>query len=161
MSFRSRLNVALGLAFLCAVAGALLMSRPASAQGDVHLFVGPGGRLSELDFEQTGLRLGDRLAFRVPLLDGAQASDAGVGYAECVVMRRITDDADGASGLYRCNYLLHLADGDLIVDGLDPHGPGVASFAVLGGTGAYAGATGEATVTDSAAGTEFVIVLTG
>jgi len=161
MSFRSRISLALGVAFLCAVAGALLISRPASAQGDIHVFVGPGGRLNVLDFEQSGLRLGDRLTFRAPLLDGTQTSDAGETYGECVVVRRITDDADGPGGIYRCNYLLRLADGDLIVDGLDPHGPGVASFVVLGGTGAYAGATGEATVTDSDAGTEFVIALTG
>jgi hypothetical protein len=47
-----------------------------------------------------------------------------------------------------------LAEGDLIVEGgLDPHGPGVSTMAVLGGTAAFAGAAGDATVTDGDAGT--------
>jgi hypothetical protein len=37
----------------------------------------------------------------------------------------------------------------------------VYTFAVLGGTGVYAGATGDATLTDTFEGTEFVIDLTG
>jgi hypothetical protein len=57
-------------------------------------------------------------------------------------------------------YLLKLADGDLTIAGRDARGAGVSSFAVLGGTGAYAGASGEATLTDSDVGTEFVIDLT-
>ena len=35
-----------------------------------------------------------------------------------------------------------------MLQGLDPRGPGVYEMAVLGGTGAYAGATGDATFTD-------------
>ena len=72
-------------------------------------------------------------------------------------MRRITDVP---SGLYRCSYLLHLANGDLNIEGLDPHGPGTYTFAVLGGHGTYADATGQATLTDSPDGTDMVIDLT-
>src|SRR3990172_9298856 len=46
-----------------------------------------------------------------------------------------------------------------IGDRLAARGPGVSTFAVLGGTGAYAGASGEATLTDTDEGTEFVIDL--
>jgi hypothetical protein len=75
-------------------------------------------------------------------------------------MNKITDDpVEGPGGLYWCTYLLKLADGHLTLGGLDARGPGLSSFAVLGGTGAYAGASGEATLTDSSEGTEFVIDL--
>jgi hypothetical protein len=38
-------------------------------------------------------------------------------------------------------------------------GPGSSQFAVLGGTGAYAGANGEATFTDTADNTDMVLTL--
>jgi hypothetical protein len=44
-----------------------------------------------------------------------------------------------------------------ITDALN--GPGVYVLAVLGGTGAYAGAIGDATLSDLAEGTDFVIDL--
>lgn len=113
-----------------------------------------------LDFEQNGLRIGDRLAARGPLQDGARTSQVGYAYLDCVVMNKITDDPGQApGGLYWCSAVLRLADGDLKAEGLDPHGPGVYKFAVLGGTGAYADASGEATLTDGAEGTEWVIDL--
>jgi hypothetical protein len=149
--------VAIVLALI--VVGAVLSSRPAGAQVDVHAFL-PADTFRHRfqDFGDDGLRLGDRLTGRGPLLDASQQSEVGVAYQDCVVMRRITDVP---SGLYRCTYELVLADGSIVVEGLDPHGPGVYTFAVLGGTGAYARATGDATLTDSSSGTEFVIDLTG
>lgn len=62
--------------------------------------------------------------------------------------------------MYWCTYVLRLADGIRTI-GLDPRGPGVCTFAVLGGTRAYVGATGEATLTDSDAGTDLVINQSG
>jgi hypothetical protein len=147
---------------LVVVVGALWLSRPASAQVDVHVFLPANSRYEFLDFGTSGLRLGDRLAARAPLLDATQTSQVGSSYAECVVMRHITDvPGEPSGGLYRCSYLLRLADGDLVLDGLDPHGLGVYTMAVLGGTGAYAGASGDATLTDTFEGTEFVIQLAG
>jgi hypothetical protein len=134
--------------------------RPAGAQTDVHVFWPTPAKARALDFEQNGLRLGDRLAARGPLQDGARTSQVGYAYLDCVVMNKITDvPKEGPGGLYWCTALLRLADGDLKAEGLDPHGPGVYKFAVLGGTGAYAGASGEATLTDSPEGTEWVIDL--
>ena len=53
-----------------------------------------------------------------------------------------------------------LADGDIILKGLDPQGEGASEFAVLGGTGTYGTATGEATLTDTeSANTDIVIRL--
>lgn len=134
--------------------------RPAEAQADLHVFWPTPAKVRFLDFERQGLRLGDRLAARGPLLDGSRASQVGHGYLDCVVMNRITDDpADGPGGLYWCTSVLRLAEGDLTLQGLDPHGPGVYTFAVLGGTGTYAGASGDATVTDTLEGADLVVHL--
>jgi hypothetical protein len=150
------------LAAIALVGVAVLTSVPAGAQADVHVFWSVPNKAVFLNFEQPALRLGDRLASRGPLLDATKTSEAGRAYLDCVVMNQITDDpTEGPGGLYRCSYLLRLAEGDLIVEGLDPHGPGVYTFAVLGGTGVYAGATGDATLTDTFEGTEFVIDLAG
>jgi hypothetical protein len=150
----------IGLVFV--IAGVWLSQRPAQAQADVHVISGPSGKNTFLNFQQPGIRLGDRLAARVSLLDPTGTDRVGRAYLDCVVMNKITDDpAEGSAGLYWCTYVLRLAEGDLTIEGLDPHGPGVATFAVLGGTGAYAGAVGEATLTDTDAGTDFMIDLTG
>ena len=152
-----------GLALVALVAilgGLLLLARPAGAQSELNVFSAPGGRHAFQDFEEDGrLRLGDRLTARFPLTDATGESTLGKGHLDCVVQRQITDGPEGPGGLYRCSYLLRLADGDLIIEGLDPHGPGVYTMAVLGGTGAFAGATGEATLTDITLTTEFVISL--
>jgi len=147
---------------LIGIASVWLIQRPAEAQTGEHVFwAGPGGKSAFLNVNQPGLGLGDRLAARGPLLDASQADRVGRRYLDCVVMNKITDDpGEAAGGLYWCTYLLKLADGDLTIAGRDPHGPSVSTFSVLGGTGAYADASGQATLTDSDVGTEFVIDLT-
>jgi hypothetical protein len=142
-----------------AVAAVVLWSLPVGAQGDIRV-VWPAAsiRSTFTDLGEPGLRLGDRLTSRGPLFDTA-GSEVGTAHQDCVVMRRITDGPEGPGGLYRCTYILHLADGDILVEGLDPHGPGVYRMGVLGGTGAYAGASGDATLTDTFTETEFAIVL--
>jgi hypothetical protein len=144
---------------LAAALLAWLRPVPAQAQGDVHVFVPPARRATFLDFEREGLRLGDRLAPHSPLLDGMAGTQVGTSYGDCVVAREITDGADGPGGIYRCSYVLDLNDGDLIIEGLDPHGPGTYTFAVMGGTDAYAGARGDATLTNSSDGTDVVVDL--
>lgn len=91
------------------------------------------------------MRQGDRIMSRAPLLDETKANQVGTAYLECIVHRRLTD----GTGLFVCNYLLDLQDGELVLQGLDPRGPGASQFAVTGGTGAYSNAQGEATFTDS------------
>jgi hypothetical protein len=139
-------------------AALVLWSTPVGAQIDVHV-VWAAGRMQFLDFGREGLRVGDRLAARGPLLDATQTSEVGTGHLDCVVASRITDGPSGPGGVYRCSYLLDLTDGDLVLEGLDPHGPGVYTVAVLGGTGAYATASGAATLTDTKSRTEFMIDL--
>ena len=162
MSLRSSsVPIAIAIVVLVAAVASLLVARPAEAQGDVHVFWPAASTTSKfLDFGREGLRLGDRLASRAPLLDASQGAQVGFGSQDCVVVRTITDGPDGPGGMYRCAYLLRLDQGDLLVEGLDPHGPGVYVLAVLGGTEAFSRATGDATVTDTDQGTDFVINLT-
>jgi hypothetical protein len=136
-----------------------LGSRPVGAQMDVHVVWQGTGRVQILDFRREGLRVGDRLAARGPLLDATQTSEVGTLHMDCVVASRITDGPSGPGGVYRCSYLLDLTDGDLVLEGLDPHGPGVYTVAVLAGTDAYAAVSGDATLTDTKSGTDFMIDL--
>jgi hypothetical protein len=65
---------------LLLVVATLLIALPAGAQGDVHVFTSASsftGGIKFLDFRREGLRLGDRLAARGPLLDGSQAGEVG------------------------------------------------------------------------------------
>lgn len=147
---------------LAGLAATWLTQRPVGAQTTEHVFwavPGTGGRATFLNLNEPGLRLGDRLAARGPLFDASQATRVGRLYLDCVIMKQITQDPVDPQGLYWCTYLLKLGGGDLTIAGRDPRGNGVTTFAVLGGTGAYAGASGEATLTDSDEGTEFVISL--
>lgn len=143
---RSKLSIAIPLVVL-AVAGGVLVAPTASGQTVLHVVSGPQHRIRVTAFDENGdgLRLGDRIAARGPLLDETQTERLGTGYGQCLVHRRIIDPD---RGLWNCNYVLELADGDIVLQGLDPRGPGVYEMSVLGGTGEYAGASGDATFTD-------------
>ena len=103
------------------------------------------------------LDLGDGLVARRALVDAASGEKAGIAFHECTVMRRIRGPE---RGLWRCNYHLRLEGGSIVLQGLDPRGPGASTFAVLGGTKAYRDASGDAVFTDSDVGTDMVITLT-
>ena len=148
---RSRLGITLSLALLV-VTGGVLMTTAASGQTVIHVVAGaPGGAVAFVDVGHDGLRLGDRIAARGPLLDDSQTERVGTSYVQCLVHKRIIDPN---RGLWNCNYVLELTDGEIVLQGLDPRGPGVYEMAVIGGTGAYAGANGDATFTDVGDGGE-------
>lgn len=149
---RSKLVIAIPFV-LVAVAAGLLLTPSASGQTVLHVVLGPQEdvRLATVDVGRDGLRLGDRAAARGPLVDETQSERLGTAYAHCVVYRRIVDPD---KGLWNCNYVLELTDGDIVLQGLDPRGPGTYEMSVLGGTGAYAGATGHATFTDVGTGAD-------
>lgn len=124
----------------------LIGMRAAMGQTMLHLVLpAETNKIREVDHHGDGLRPGDRAAARGRLTD-ADGTNVGKAYADCVVHRRIIGPE---TGLWTCTYVLHLADGDLIVKGLDPRGPGEYEMAILGGTGAYANASGDATFTDT------------
>ena len=143
---RAKLSIAIVLVVLSVAAGVLLASS-ASGQTVLHFVSGPQGDMRVVAFDDNfdGLRLGERIAGRGPLLDETQSERLGTSYVHCIVHRRIMDPD---RGLWNCNYVLELPDGEVMLQGLDPRGPGVYQMSVIGGTGAYAGATGDATFTD-------------
>ncbi|MFP5299077.1 MAG: allene oxide cyclase barrel-like domain-containing protein [Actinomycetota bacterium] len=144
---RSRLGIALSLAVL-ATAGGLLMMTAASGQTVLHMVVevSMNSRVAVDDIDQDGrLRLGDRIAARGALMDESRTDRLGTSYIHCVVHKRIVDPDQG---LWNCNYVLELSEGDIVLQGLDPRGSGEYEMAVLGGTGTYAGASGSAMFTD-------------
>jgi hypothetical protein len=142
---RTRLGIVISSVAL-AIAGGLLLTTSASGQTVIHLTVSiDGNRIAIDDPQHDGLGLGDRLTARGPLLDESQTDRVGTTYMGCLVHRRIIDPD---RGLWNCNYVLELEDGEIMLQGLDPRGPGVYEMAVIGGTGAYAGANGDATFTD-------------
>ncbi len=108
-----------------------------------------------VDHDSDGLRLGDQVAFRATLTD-AEGMDVGTAYGDCLVHRPIRGPE---TGLWTCTYVLDLADGDVMLKGLDPRGPGEYEVAVVGGTGGYANASGDATFTDTSEGTDMEIRL--
>lgn len=124
----------------------LIGMNAATGQPVLHLVLtAETQKVREIDHNGNGLSLGDRAAAR-GLLTDADGTNVGKAFADCLVHRRITGPE---TGLWTCTYVLDLADGDLIVKGLDPRGPGEYEMAVLGGTGAYANASGDATFTDT------------
>lgn len=147
---RSRLRIAIPLATLI-LAGGVFLTPSASGQSVLHLVAEPGRQLAVFDLHRDGLRLGDRIAARARVVDETQSDRLGTAYLQCLVHRRIIEPNQG---LWNCNYVLELADGDIMLQGLDPRGPGVYEMSVIGGTGAYAGASGDATFTDVATDTD-------
>ena len=141
---RAKLGVPLVIVMSAVLAGIIGMGA-ASGQTVLHLVI-PGADQKIHDINHYGglLSPGDRVAVRGPLND-AEGARAGTGYGDCMVQRTIKGPE---TGLWNCTYVLDLGDGDLILQGLDPRGPGSYEMAVLGGTGAYAGASGDATFTD-------------
>jgi hypothetical protein len=144
----SKWGIAIALSALASIA-ALLATTTASSQPqtEVHLVYGPNSEIRArlLDVGQFGLQPADRVQARGPLYDETQMQTMGTAYQDCVVHKRIVSDT---KGLWGCNYVLELADGDIVIQGMDPRGVGVYEMSVLGGTGAYAGASGDATFTD-------------
>jgi hypothetical protein len=145
---RSKLSITILLVVLAVAGGVVLMTTTASGRTVLHFVVAPS-QPSYVAFDDVNgdgrLRLGDRIAARGPLSDETQTDRVGTSYVQCLVHRRILDPD---KGLWNCNYVLELEDGDIILQGLDPRGPGEYEMSVLGGTGAYADATGDATFTD-------------
>ena len=142
---RARTAVPLVLIMSTLLAGVIGM-RAATGRTVLHLTLpSDTQKVREIDQFGDGMRLGDRVAARGPLTD-AEGTEVGTSYADCMVHRQIRGPE---TGLWTCTYVLELDDGDLILKGLDPRGPGTYEMAVLGGTGAYANASGDATFTDT------------
>jgi hypothetical protein len=131
-----------------------------SARGQTELsFVVPRLQNLTVDYvrdERPGQ--GTRIVSRAPILEDFGADRIGTGYFDCVVQRNAGEFF--GEGLFVCDALFKLADGEVMVTGLDPGGVSEAAIAVTGGTGAYSTARGDGTWTDTEEGTTVVIHLT-
>jgi len=122
----------------------------------IHVVAGGGGGgLKFLDFDNDGLTLGDRLVAFGPLLNEDQTKRVGTQYFDCWVGDEVL--LDGSP--YVCTYVLKFKAGSITTQGLDPHGLSDVLFAITGGTGAYAGATGQARYLESETQTDIYIDL--
>jgi hypothetical protein len=158
---RERMATAAVVALLAVAFGGVVRTATAGsapATTEIAVVVGEGGSLTELDFMQDGLSQGDRVVFRGPLVDLDETHQVGRVKGECVV---VSDVIRPTSGLWRCSYLLELAAGDLIIEGLDPRGQGSSTFAILGGTETYRTAAGDADLVDTDMGTEMYLHIGG
>jgi hypothetical protein len=128
----------------------------ARPNGTIHVVIpSTGGHSQFFDFAGDGLTLGDRLAAVSPIVNEDQTERVGTSYLDCWL---------GAGTLhigrpYVCTYVLRFQDGSITTQGLDPHGPSDVLFAITGGTGAYAGLTGQAQYVDSETQTDIYIDL--
>jgi hypothetical protein len=113
----------------------------------------PASTCSFVDLGAAGASQGDLLVFSVRLLsdDGSDAVGHVIGH--CTV----TDPASGASV---CEAITTLHRGTLALQGIF-HPGGVSRFAVTGGTGRYAAARGEFTLTSAVPTNHGVIRLVG
>src|SRR4051812_44042738 len=113
------------------LAGTLLLSSSATGKTTLHFMTPSSATVRFLNLGRVSLNLGDRVAGRGALLNADQSERVGTAHLDCMVARHI---ADPAVGVYNCTYTLNLDDGLIMLQGLDPHGPGSSQFAVTGGT---------------------------
>jgi len=105
------------------------------------------------DSRRFRLSAGDEHVARTPLLDGKGGARLGTSYAHAVVVggKRFT------SARLQADVILTLRDGTIALTGVA--GAAQQPFAVIGGTGAYAGARGTATERETEGGAELEIRL--
>lgn len=113
----------------------------------------PASTCSFVDLGSSGASQGDLLVFSVRLLSHGGGDPVGHVIGHCTV----TDPASGASA---CEAVTTLRGGTLALEGIF-HPGGVSKFAVTGGTGRYAAARGEFTLTAAVPTNHGVIRLIG
>jgi hypothetical protein len=113
---------------------------------DIHVVtLADEGHGQFFDFNGDGLTLGDRLNVVGPLRSEDLTQRVGTYYMDCFVGgARLKEGTP-----YVCSYVLKLRRGNITTEGLDPHGVSDVFFSVTGGTGAYAGAEGQAEYIDT------------
>jgi len=158
MRARTWLIVAVALAAVIGAAvAAQAASRGTARPSTLHLVLPVEGAHAQFfDFDQDGLTFGDRLASRGPILDPLNHRQVGTAYGDC----QVVTPKLGAAGTYWCRYILDLAQGNVDVEGLDPHGVSDVLFSVTGGTLEYRDAGGEAEFVDSATQTDIYLDVT-
>jgi hypothetical protein len=111
-----------------------------------------GTKVVFVDNGKHGPSTGDAIVLTIPLVDAAGAK-LGTATATCTA----TSVPKNAEPPTLCQGVLPLADGDIVVSGRVT--PGADHLAVVGGTGAYAGARGTMDSTDEKTGAHDVVTL--
>jgi hypothetical protein len=94
------------------------------------------------DVGEKGVSMGDRYVFTSEVRD-VKGGQLGVGVGDCVLLSG-TSDSDGQ---YNCLQTYHLAGGDFMTSGIFDFAQKINKWAIMGGTGRYRAATGEADFT--------------
>ena len=113
-----------------------------------------GTKVVFVDNGKHGPSAGDAIVLTIPLVDAAGAK-LGTATATCTA----TSIPKSAEPPTLCQGVFALADGDIVVSGRV--GSGADYLAVVGGTGAYAGARGTMDSTDEKTGAHDVVTLLG
>ena len=100
------------------------------------------------DVGEKGVSMGDRLVFTTEVRD-LKGGQLGIGVGDCVLLSG-TSDSDGQ---YNCLQTYHLVGGDFTTSGFFDYAQKVNKWAIMGGTGRYRAATGEADFTTLSADT--------
>src|SRR5436190_1865160 len=101
---RARLAIGTVLVTSVVLASFAIGGGSASGQTSIHVLLhGATTRSSFLNVNGPGLRLGDRVSSRGPVVDPATGERVGSVYADCWVARQIVV---GNRGFYNCTYLL-------------------------------------------------------
>jgi hypothetical protein len=156
MSRRLAVRIVVPFAAAAAFAAAIASSGSAqapSARTITLLELSNKTRLTYVDNAKHGPSAGDIIDFIIPVVDPATRKRLGDASATCSVLRF----RKSSEPTQICHGIFTLADGAIVVSGL--LGPKGVQFAVVGGTGAYAGARGTMTSTDHKTTTTDVITL--
>jgi len=100
------------------------------------------------DVGDKGVSMGDRLVFTTEVRD-LKGGQLGIGVGDCVRLSG-TSDSDGQ---YNCLQTYRLAGGDFVTSGIYDFAQKINKWAIIGGTGRYRAATGEADFTTLSADT--------
>lgn len=100
------------------------------------------------DLGEKGVSIGDRFVFTTEVRD-LKGGLLGTGVGDCVLLSG-TSDSDGQ---YNCLQTYHLAGGDFVSSGYFDYAQKINKWAIVGGTGRYRAATGEADFTTLSADT--------
>ncbi len=150
-----------------ALVAALLIAglMPASAQTEIRVLDREGPYEKDLDLGKSGFSAGDVVMESHPLVDAADGTTiVGRDFERLTVLRI---HSGGEDFLFIYDSTLRLEGGDVVVYGegrfSDLFSSEGVAFAVVGGTGMYAGAGGTATfsATDTEGEFQIVVDLTG
>jgi len=100
------------------------------------------------DVGEKGVSMGDRLVFTTEVRD-LRGGQLGIGVGDCVLLSGTSD----SGGQYNCLQTYHLAGGDFMASGIFDFAQKINKWAIIGGTGRYRAATGEADFTTLTADT--------